>query len=466
MTEIRLWNTKTKAKEVFAPIDPENVRMYVCGPTVYDRAHLGNARPVVVFDVLFRLLRHAYGEDNVTYVRNITDVDDKINATAQARKAEGAEGTLEQLIAERANETTRWYHEDMDAIGALRPSIEPRATQHIGTMVAMIRELIEKGHAYVAEGHVLFAVDSFAAYGALSGRSTEDMIAGARVEVAPFKRNPMDFVLWKPSSDDLPGWESPWGTGRPGWHIECSAMSWEILGESFDIHGGGIDLQFPHHENEIAQSACAHPHGQFARVWMHNEMLQVEGKKMSKSLGNFFTVRDLLGQGVPGEVIRFVMLSTHYRKPMDWTEKKREEAARRLAAWFRKTEGVEPAKVVPARVLDALADDLNTHLALTEMNSLSAPYLKAAMQLVGLPDAEEVEWFRETTGADIDDALASRIDALLARRTAAKAERNFAEADRIRDALTRAGVVVTDTPGGSVWELGAGADTSVLEALE
>jgi cysteinyl-tRNA synthetase len=460
MTEIRLWNTKTKAKEVFRPIDPANVRMYVCGPTVYDRAHLGNARPVVVFDVLYRLLAHVHGAENVTYVRNITDVDDKINATAQARKAAGADGTLEALIAQRADETIRWYHEDMDAIGALRPTVEPRATQHIGTMVAMIRDLIEKGHAYVAEGHVLFSVDSFADYGAFSGRSTEDMIAGARVEVAPFKRNPMDFVLWKPSTDDLPGWESPWGTGRPGWHIECSAMAWEILGESFDIHGGGIDLQFPHHENEIAQSACAHPQGDFARVWMHNEMLQVEGKKMSKSLGNFFTVRDLLDQGVAGEVIRFVMLSTHYRKPMDWTERKREEAERRLAAWFRKTDGVEPAKVVPARVLDALADDLNTHLALTEMNSLSAPYLKAAMQLLGLPDAEEVEWFRETTGAALDDGLTSRIDALLARRTAAKASRDFAEADRIRDALTRAGVVVTDTgPNGSVWEIVAGADS-------
>jgi cysteinyl-tRNA synthetase len=466
MTEIRLWNTKTKAKEVFVPIDPANVRMYVCGPTVYDRAHLGNARPVVVFDVLYRLLCHVWGAENVTYVRNITDVDDKINATAQRRKAEGAEATLEQLIAERANETTRWYHEDMDALGALRPTIEPRATQHIGTMVAMIRDLVAKGHAYVAEGHVLFAVDSYPGYGALSGRSTEDMIAGARVEVAPFKRNPMDFVLWKPSTDDLPGWESPWGRGRPGWHIECSAMSWEILGQSFDIHGGGIDLQFPHHENEIAQSACAHPQGEFARVWMHNEMLQVEGKKMSKSLGNFFTVRDLLDQGVPGEVIRFVMLSTHYRKPMDWTDRKREEAERRLLAWFRKTEGVEPAKVVPPRVLDALADDLNTHLALSEMNSLSAPYLKAAMQLVGFPDAEEVEWFRETTAAEVDDALAARIDALLARRTAAKAARDFAEADRIRDGLTRAGILVTDTPGGSVWEIGAGADPSALEDME
>ena len=456
MTEIRLWNTKTKSKEVFEPFDPENVRIYVCGPTVYDRAHLGNARPVVVFDVLNRLLRHSFGEDNVTYVRNITDVDDKINA----RAAETG-----RPISAITEETVRWFHEDMDALGALRPDAEPRATQHIGPMIAMIRTLVEKGHAYVAEGHVLFAVDSYADYGRLSGRSTEDMIAGARVEVAPFKRNPMDFVLWKPSTDDLPGWESPWGRGRPGWHIECSAMSFELLGESFDIHGGGIDLQFPHHENEIAQSACAHPGSDFARVWMHNEMLQVEGKKMSKSLGNFFTVRELLDEGVPGEVIRFVMLSTHYRKPMDWTARKREEAERRLAAWFRKTDGVEPAKVVPARVLDALADDLNTHLALTEMNSLSAPYLKAAMQLVGLPDAEDVEWFREAS-ADVDDALAARIDALLSRRTAAKAARDFAEADRIRDALTRAGVVVTDTPGGSVWEIGAGADPAALEALE
>jgi cysteinyl-tRNA synthetase len=456
MTEIRLWNTKTKAKEVFEPLDPENVRVYVCGPTVYDRAHLGNARPVVVFDVLNRLLRHGFGEDNVTYVRNITDVDDKINA----RAAETG-----RPISAITEETVRWFHEDMDALGALRPDAEPRATQHIGPMIAMIRALVEKGHAYVAEGHVLFAVDSYADYGALSGRSTEDMIAGARVEVAPFKRNPMDFVLWKPSSDDLPGWESPWGRGRPGWHIECSAMSFELLGPSFDIHGGGIDLQFPHHENEIAQSACAHPGSGFARVWMHNEMLQVEGKKMSKSLGNFFTVRELLDRGVPGEVIRFVMLSTHYRKPMDWTERKREEAERRLAAWFRKTEGVEPAKVVPARVLDALADDLNTHLALTEMNSLSAPYLKAAMRLVGLPDAEEVEWFREAQ-AEVDDALAARIEDLLSRRTAAKAARDFAEADRIRDALTRAGVVVTDTSGGSVWEIGAGADPAALEALE
>ncbi|MEL6517588.1 MAG: cysteine--tRNA ligase, partial [Pseudomonadota bacterium] len=303
---IRLYNTKTRQKEDFVPLDPQNVRMYVCGPTVYDRAHLGNARPVLVFDLLYRLLRHSFGDAQVTYVRNFTDVDDRINETAQKRKAAGAEGTLEQLIHARSNETIRWYHEDMDALGALRPTHAPRATDYIPQMVTMIADLIAKGHAYEAEGHVLFAVDSWKdGYGRLSGRSVEDMIAGARVEVAPYKKNPMDFVLWKPSDADLPGWDSPWGRGRPGWHIECSAMAHALLGDTFDIHGGGIDLQFPHHENEIAQSCCAHPQGGFARVWMHNEMLQVEGKKMSKSLGNFFTVHDLLEQGVPGEVIRF-----------------------------------------------------------------------------------------------------------------------------------------------------------------
>ncbi len=392
MTEIRLWNTKTRTKEIFAPLDPENVRLYVCGPTVYDRAHLGNARPVIVFDVLSRLLRHVYGADNVIYVRNITDVDDKINA----RAAETG-----RQIGEITEETTRWFHEDMDALGALRPDAEPRATQHIGQMIAMIQALVEKGHAYVAEGHVLFAVESYADYGKLSGRSVEDMVAGARVEVAPYKRNPMDFVLWKPSGAGLPGWDSPWGHGRPGWHIECSAMADELLmadpklGKTFDIHGGGIDLQFPHHENEIAQSMCAHPEGDFARVWMHNEMLQVEGKKMSKSLGNFFTVRDLLDQGVPGEVIRLVMLSTHYRKPMDWTERKREEAQKRLVKWFRKTDGVKSSDILPARVEAALSDDLNTPQVIAEMDTMSAAPLKATMRMFGFPDAEEIVWFRE-----------------------------------------------------------------------
>ncbi|MEQ9673493.1 MAG: cysteine--tRNA ligase, partial [Roseovarius indicus] len=281
MTEITLYNTKSRKKERFEPLNPENVRMYVCGPTVYDRAHLGNARPVVVFDVLYRLLRHVYGPDHVTYVRNFTDVDDKINARAKENVGEGRDVNAE--IARLTVQTTQWFLDDMGALGALEPDEMPRATQYIPQMIAMIEELIAKGHAYEAEGHVLFAVDSWKErYGNLSGRSVDDMIAGARVEVAPYKRNPMDFVLWKPSSDNLPGWESPWGRGRPGWHIECSAMSYELLGESFDIHGGGNDLMFPHHENEIAQSCCAHPEGEFARVWMHNEMLQVEGKKMSK----------------------------------------------------------------------------------------------------------------------------------------------------------------------------------------
>ncbi|MGJ8595618.1 cysteine--tRNA ligase [Sulfitobacter sp.] len=372
MTTIKLHNTKTRKREEFVPIDPNNVRMYVCGPTVYDRAHLGNARPVLVFDVLNRLLRHVYGEDHVTYVRNFTDVDDRINETAQKRKAAGAEGTLEELIHERSDETIKWYHEDMDALGAMRPDHEPRATEYIAEMIAMIEGLIAKEHAYEAEGHVLFAVDSWKEhYGSLSGRSVDDMIAGARVEVAPYKRNPMDFVLWKPSPADLPGWDSPWGKGRPGWHIECSAMAHELLGAQFDIHGGGNDLMFPHHENEIAQSCCANDTDAMANYWMHNEMLQVEGKKMSKSLGNFFTVRDLLDQGVPGEVIRFVMLSTHYRKPMDWTEKAKNDAINTMRHWAELTSGVTQSKI-SEDILDSIADDLNTAEAIHELHDLAS----------------------------------------------------------------------------------------------
>ena len=342
-TVIKLHNTKTRKKEVFTPIDANNVRMYVCGPTVYDRAHLGNARPVVVFDVLNRLLRHVYGEGHVKYVRNFTDVDDKINT----RAAESG-----RSIGEITDETIQWFLDDMAALGAIEPNEMPRATEYIPQMISMIEGLIASNHAYEADGHVLFAVESYEKYGALSGRSIKDMIAGARVEIAPYKRNPMDFVLWKPSTGDQPGWESPWGVGRPGWHIECSAMAYELLGENFDIHGGGNDLMFPHHENEIAQSCCAHPEGNFANYWLHNEMLQVEGKKMSKSLGNFFTVRDLLegheGQlPVPGEVIRFVFLSTHYRKPMDWTEKKAKEAQATLSNWRRLAEGAEKPDQTP-----------------------------------------------------------------------------------------------------------------------
>jgi cysteinyl-tRNA synthetase len=367
---IRLTNTKTRKKEVFTPIDAQNVRMYVCGPTVYDRAHIGNARPVIVFDVLNRLLRHVYGDTHVTYVRNFTDVDDKINAKA---------AQTGRSIREITDETIGWYLDDMQAVGALDPDHMPRATEYIPQMIAMIEVLIEHGHAYSdGAGHVLFSVKSYEKYGALSGRSVDDMIAGARVEVADNKRDPMDFVLWKPSAGDQPGWESPWGYGRPGWHIECSAMAKDILGDTFDIHGGGNDLMFPHHENEIAQSCCASGHDHdgegFANYWLHNEMLQVEGKKMSKSLGNFFTVRDLLdghdGQApVPGEVIRFVFLSTHYRKPMDWTQEKAEQAKKKLSAIWALVENCEPTKPSDS-VVAALSDDLNTPLALSKIHAL------------------------------------------------------------------------------------------------
>ena len=458
MTEIRLYNTATRQKEPLEPlVEAGHPKMYVCGPTVYDRAHIGNARPVIVFDTLFRLLRHVYGAENVTYVRNFTDVDDKINT----RAAESG-----RTIREITDETTRWYLEDMSALGALEPTAMPRATEWIAEMVAMIEGLIASGHAYVAEGHVLFRVRSYAEYGALSGRSVDDMIAGARVEVAPYKEDPMDFVLWKPSSDDLPGWDSPWGRGRPGWHIECSAMAYGLLGDRFDIHGGGNDLTFPHHENEIAQSKCSGHH--FARIWMHNEMLQVEGKKMSKSLGNFFTVRDLLEQGVPGEVIRFVFLSTHYRKPMDWTERKRAEATNRLAAWYRKTEGVESAKVVPASVVAALADDLNTHLALTEMNSFSAPYLKAAMELLGFPEAEAVDWFRAlepgfVSTATGDGPHAELLLPLLRRWQALREGRDFAAADALKGQLEGAGLKLSAKDGEASAEVPPDFDADRLE---
>ena len=388
MTKIRLHNTKTRTKQDFTPIDDQNVRMYVCGPTVYDRAHLGNARPVVVFDVLYRLLRHVYGPDHVTYVRNFTDVDDKINAEALRRQQAGDTRSLEALIHERTDETIAWYHADMDALGALRPNFEPRATEFIAPMVAMIEGLIASGHAYAVQGHVLFRVRSYKSYGALSGRSVDDMIAGARVEVSPFKEDPMDFVLWKPSSVDEPGWNSPWGRGRPGWHIECSAMADELLmkdlpedQKSFDIHAGGMDLQFPHHENEIAQSACAHPKGGFANVWMHNEMLQVEGKKMSKSLGNFFTVRDLLN-GVPtiaagkisGDEMRAAFLLSHYRNQMDFGVPRRQEA-RAAVTDMANTLGKYGSHALQTlehgqklnpldEVVNALTDDLDTSKAI------------------------------------------------------------------------------------------------------
>lgn len=477
MVTIRLTNSKTRKKEDFVPLDPSNVRMYVCGPTVYDRAHLGNARPVLVFDVLYRLLRHVYGADHVTYVRNFTDVDDKINATAQQRKAAGRSESLEALIRERTEETIAWYHADMDALGALRPDHEPRATEFIGAMIAMIEGLIDKGHAYAKEGHVLFRVRSYKDYGALSGRSVDDMIAGARVEVAPFKEDPMDFVLWKPSDDDLPGWDSPWGRGRPGWHIECSAMSYELLGESFDIHGGGLDLQFPHHENEIAQSACAHPHGSFAKVWMHNEMLQVEGKKMSKSLGNFFTVRDLLDQGYPGEVIRFVMLSTHYRSPMDWTAEKARQAEATLRKWREKITDATPTEAPDERLLAALCDDLNTPQAIAELHRISKEdspdALASSARLLGLLMNEgDAAFYPNVAGYDlvfeelIAETIALRKQALELARDSAIATKDFSDVDRMKRELLSAGVEVRMSKTGVELVPGPDFDPAKLEALK
>ncbi len=461
MADIRLRDSRTRREVSLEPtVVPGKVSLYVCGPTVYDRAHLGNARPAIVFDVLFRLLRHAYGAGNVTYVRNITDVDDKINA----RAAETG-----RPIADITAETTRWFHEDMAALGVLPPTHEPRATAHIGQMVAMIERLIARGHAYEAEGHVLFSVASYSDYGALSGRSVDDMIAGARVEVAPYKRDPMDFVLWKPSADEEPGWDSPWGRGRPGWHIECSAMSHALLGESFDIHGGGNDLMFPHHENELAQSSCAHPGGGFARIWMHNEMLQVEGRKMSKSLGNFFTVRDLLDRGIPGEVIRFVFLSTHYRKPMDWTDEKARQAETTLRKWRALTEGVPPGEVHP-EVAQALADDLNTPRALAELHRLAnegdSTALRASAELMGLLTDDLGGWTEAgpASGADMT-FLVELTDLLGAAREAAKASGDFTEVDRLKATLKAAGVEVRMSKEGIDLVPGADFDSERLWAL-
>ncbi|PID35499.1 MAG: cysteine--tRNA ligase [Rhodobacterales bacterium] len=471
MADIRLYNTATRQKEVFEPLDASNVRLYVCGPTVYDRAHLGNARPVVVFDVLFRLLRHVYGAAHVTYVRNFTDVDDKINATALARKQAGAAGSLEELVAQRSDETIGWYLSDMGALGAMEPTHMPRATQYIRQMIEMIEELIAKGHAYEAEGHVLFAVESYAEYGALSGRSVEDMIAGARVEVAPYKRNPLDFVLWKPSDDALPGWDSPWGRGRPGWHIECSAMSHDLLGAEFDIHGGGNDLKFPHHENEIAQSKCVHEEAAFARYWLHNEMLQVEGRKMSKSLGNFFTVHDLLEEGVPGEVIRFVLLSTHYRKPMDWTEKKRAEAEATLRGWRALVADAELSGP-DEKVVAALSDDLNTAGAITRLHAMAKEIAAnpqkdcffekgtflASARLLGLLTDELGGW---DTGVDLAP-LAERLTAL---RAQAMESKDFSAVDALKSALLAAGVEVQMSRDGVRLSPGAGFDAGKLAGL-
>ena len=457
--ELRLYDTLSREKRIFRPLDPANVRMYVCGPTVYDFAHIGNARPVIVFDVLFRLLRHIYGADQVTYVRNITDVDDKINARAAE---EYPQLPLNEAIRKITETTDRQFHEDVAALGCLMPSAEPRATEHIAEMRTLIGLLIESGNAYVEQDHVLFSVATMPDYGKLARRSLDEMIAGARVEVAPYKRAPMDFVLWKPSKPGEPSWPSPAGIktpGRPGWHIECSAMSWKHLGETFDIHGGGIDLVFPHHENEIAQSRCAFHIPIMAHYWVHNGFLQVEGEKMAKSLGNFVTIRNLL-RDWPGEVVRLAMLQTHYRQPLNWTTNSLREAQRVLDHWYELTGGVAP-KMWCADVLDALADDLNAPKAVASLHELrteaakgsvaAASSLKASAQLVGLLENTGAEWSRLRVAAvNIDQ---DKVTALIAARNAARQAKNFRESDRIRDELAKMGVVVKDTKDGTAWEI-------------
>ncbi len=463
---LKLYDTLTREKRPFQPIDPLNVRMYVCGPTVYDFAHIGNARPVIVFDVLFRLLRHLYGADHVTYVRNITDVDDKINARA-ARDFPGL--PLNEAIRQVTELTEKQFHDDVDALGCLRPTVEPRATEHIAEMRTIIEKLVQGGFAYVAEDHVLFSPQAMNAansllprYGALANRSLDEMIAGARVDVAPYKRDVTDFVLWKPAKPGEPSWPSPAGIkveGRPGWHIECSAMAWKHLGEKFDIHGGGIDLVFPHHENELAQSCCAFHEDRMANVWMHNGFLQVEGEKMSKSTGNFVTIRELLADW-PGEVLRLNMLKTHYRSPMDWTLKGLEESAKTLDDWYwvaADDKGGHPS----SKVMDALCDDLNTPQAIAALhgvrnlagagNDKARGKFAASLRMLGFLSESAAEWSgRKQLSVDID---AVQIDSLISDRTAARARKDFAESDRIRDELAAMGVAIKDSKEGTTWEI-------------
>jgi cysteinyl-tRNA synthetase len=446
---LKLYNTRTRRKEPFRPIDPKAVRMYVCGPTVYDLAHIGNARPVIVFDVLFRLLRHLYGPDRVVYVRNITDVDDKINARA------AQEGVSIRDLTER---TALQFHADVAALGALSPTVEPRATEHILEMIALVERLIERGHAYAAKGHVLFEVASDCHYGELARRSTDEMRAGARVEVAPYKRDPMDFVLWKPSEGSEPGWNSPWGYGRPGWHLECSAMSAKHLGETFDIHGGGIDLLFPHHENEVAQSTCASGAEIMANIWMHNGHLMVEGQKMSKSLGNFITIRDIVSKGrMTAAAARLAMLSTHYRQPMDWTAEKVREAAFALHKFAGLVSGWEPqSDLIDERIAEPLLDDLNTPAAVAGLHEVASeaaasPDARRAQCFDSIANALDVlgfggfrdftadAWAREQVSVDV-----AKVEALKDARAAARKARNWAEADRIRDELSAMGISLKD----------------------
>jgi cysteinyl-tRNA synthetase len=464
--ELTLYDTLARAKRPFAPIDPARVRMYVCGPTVYDFAHIGNARPVIVFDVLFRLLRHLYGADHVTYVRNITDVDDKINARA-AQEYPGL--PLNEAIRTVTQKTERQFHEDVAALGCLRPTLEPRATEHIVAMKTLIERLVAAGSAYVAEDHVLFSVAGMKDYGQLSKRSLDEMIAGSRVEVAPYKRDPMDFVLWKPSKPGEPAWPSPAGIatpGRPGWHIECSAMAWQHLGETFDIHGGGIDLVFPHHENEIAQSRCSFNTPVMANYWMHNGFLQVEGEKMAKSAGNFFTIRELLANW-HGQILRLNMLRTHYRQPIDWTESGLEQSWATLEDWWSFAAPVYPP--APSQtVLAALSDDLNSPKAIAELhvirNRIStagegphAVELAQNLAFLGFDRASFLAWEEKKTAEALKTSSGldeTAIKKLIDARNAARKAKNFKEADRIRDELKAKGVELEDKKdGGTAWRM-------------
>jgi cysteinyl-tRNA synthetase len=437
-----IYNTLSREKEAFAPLDVSNIRLYVCGPTVYDYVHIGNARPVVAFDTLYRLLKRRY--PRVTYVRNITDIDDKI----MTRASENNE-PIEQLT----ERTATAYQSDMARLGALPPDVEPRATQYVGQMIALIERLVERGHAYAAEGHVLFSVPSMSDYGRLSRRSRDELIAGARVDVAPYKKDPADFVLWKPSTEAQAGWGSPWGRGRPGWHIECSAMSAAHLGETFDIHAGGLDLIFPHHENEIAQSRSAFGHAIMAKYWMHNGFLNISGEKMSKSLGNFFTVHELLDQ-YPGEAIRLLLLSAHYRQPLDFTHEGLTQAKATLDRWYGALRAKELKAVpVPQAVEEALADDLNTPLAISAVHQLRDPSeLKAGAGALGLLQQDAEAWFRWTPADAAAGPTDAEIDAAIAARQAARKAKDFKESDRIRDELKAKGVVLEDGPKGTTWK--------------
>jgi cysteinyl-tRNA synthetase len=437
-------NTLSREKEPFVPLDASHIRLYVCGPTVYDYVHIGNARPVVAFDVLYRLLKRRY--PRVTYVRNITDIDDRIIVRAADNK---------ESIEALTTRTGDAYQSDMKRLGALAPDVEPRATQYVGQMVTIIERLVGNGHAYAAEGHVLFNVPSMPDYGRLSRRSRDDLIAGARVDVAPYKKDPADFVLWKPSTDAQPGWDSPWGRGRPGWHIECSAMSAAHLGETFDIHAGGLDLIFPHHENEIAQSRSAFGHAIMAKYWMHNGFLNISGEKMSKSLGNFFTVHELLDQ-YPGEAIRLLLLSAHYRQPLDFTHEGLQASKATLDRWYGVLRGkdAKAAATVPAGVEDALSDDLNTPQAISVLHQLSDPAeLRAGANALGLLQQDAEAWFRWAP-AGASGPSDAEIDAAIAARQAARKAKDFKESDRIRDDMKARGVILEDGPKGTTWKRG------------